>query len=386
VPAVAGARIAVVDGPDAGKEFEVSGTTTVGREADVVIEDPEISRSHASLSWDGTALTVQDLGSTNGTFVNDERLAGPRQLGPGDKLRVGTSVLELQAAAGDQATRIGAAPGGDDVEATAARPVPDFGSAPPPSGPPGGVGGPPGGPPPAGPPSGPPPSGLPPVAGPPPGGPPPAYAPPPSPPPGGPPAPYYGGGGLAGAYPVNYEADYPSGGIARWRCFFQGVLAWPHLLVLFFVWIAAYLAFVVAAWAIIFTRRYPRGMFNFIAGALRWGARVNGFSYLMTEQYPPFSLEDTPYPIRARFDYPEGGIARWRPFFQYFLAIPHMIVLYVLYIAALLALVGAWFSILFTRNYPPGLFNFVVGVQRWTLRVQAYYFLMTEQYPPFSLE
>src|SRR5436853_1958306 len=102
---------------------------TVGREGDVALNDSETSRSHASLSWDGSALTVQDLGSTNGTFVNEERLAGPRQLGPGDKLRVGTSVLELQVAAEEQATRIGAAPGGDDIEATAARQVPDFGGA-----------------------------------------------------------------------------------------------------------------------------------------------------------------------------------------------------------------------------------------------------------------
>jgi Inner membrane component of T3SS, cytoplasmic domain/Domain of unknown function (DUF4389) len=388
VATVAGARIGVVGGPDAGKEFELSGTMTVGREGDIVVEDPEISRTHASLSWDGTALTVQDLGSTNGTFVNDERLSGPRQLGPSDRLRIGTTVFELRlpaagADAGD-ATRAGSLP--PDVDATAQRQVPDFAAAPPPSGPPGGAGGPPGGPPPSGPPpSGPPPAGPPPLAGPPPGGPPPAYAPPPSPPPGGPPAPYHAGG-LSAAYPINYDVDYPAGGIARWRCFFQGVLAWPHYIVLIFVGIAAYLAFFVAAVAIIFTRRYPVGLFNFVAGTLQWGARVNGYSYLMTEQYPPFALGDVPYPVHAPIAYPEGGIARWRPFLQGIMAFPHILVLYFLWAGALIGSIGAWFSILFTRKYPPGIFNFVVGVQRWSFRVQAYTALMTEQYPPFSLE
>ena len=352
----------MVEGPDAGKEFDLAGTMTVGREGDVALNDSEASRSHASLSWDGTALTVQDLGSTNGTFVNEQRLAGPRQVGPGDKLRIGTNVFELRVAADDDATRM--------------RDVPDFSSAPPPSGPPGGAGGPPGGSPPSG---GPPPSGPPPA-----GPPPPAYAPSPTPPPGGPPAPYHAGG-FGTAYPASYEVDYPAGGISRWRCFFQGILAWPHYLVLFFVGIAAWLGLFVAWWAIVFTRRYPAGIFNFVLGTLRWTARVNGYTYLMTEQYPPFSLDDVPYPIRLQVEYPAGGISRWRPFLQYIMAIPHILVLYFLWAAAFLGLVVAWFSILFTRNYPPGIFNFIAGVQRWTLRVQAFVLLMTEQYPPFSL-
>jgi hypothetical protein len=185
---------------------------------------------------------------------------------------------------------------------------------------------------------------------------------------------------------VHYEADYPEGGIARWRCFFQWLLLIPQYFVLLFVWLGAALAFIGAWFAIIFTRRYPPGIFNFLVGSLRWGARVNGYSYLMTEQYPPFSLEEVPYPIRFRAEYPEGGIARWRPFLHYFMAFPHLVVLWVLGIGVWLAMIGAWFSILFTRNYPRGIFDFVNGVLRWQLRVQAYILLMTEQYPPFSLE
>src|SRR6476619_5018734 len=140
---MAGPRIVVLEGPDSGKEFELSGSGVIGRhEGDVALDDGEVSRRHASLSFDGSTVTVQDLGSTNGTFVNDERLSGPRQLAPGDRLRVGTTVFELRQEAGDDATRVRAAPA-------------------PASGPPGGVGGPPGGVPEAG---GPPPPSMPPSA------------------------------------------------------------------------------------------------------------------------------------------------------------------------------------------------------------------------------
>jgi hypothetical protein len=384
----------VVEGPDTGKEFDLSGAATVGRDpsAGVSIDDPEASREHASLTVAGTTVTVQDLGSTNGTFVNGERLSAARELSETDKLRIGTTVFELRVTGAEDATRVGTLPDPADLQATAPRQVPDFASAPPPSGPPGGAGGIPGGVPvggpplsPSMPPPGPPPGGPPPGGAPPPAGgspPPPAYAPPT---PGGPPAPYYSGA-IGAPYPVTYEVDYPQAGISRWRCFFQWLLLIPHFFVLWFVWIGAALAFIGAWFAIIFTGRYPAGIFNFLVGALRWGARVNGYYYLMTEEYPPFSLEEVPHPVRVRIAYPEGGIARWRPFAHYFMAFPHIIVLYVLWIGAAFALLAAWFAILFTRQYPPGIFNFVNGVVRWQLRVQAFILLTTEQYPPFSLD
>jgi hypothetical protein len=365
----------VVEGPDTGKEFDLSGATTVGRDASagIAIDDPEASREHASLSVVGTTVTVTDLGSTNGTFVNGERLSGARELSATDKLRIGTTVFELRVAAAADATRVGTLPDPGDVEATAQRQVPDFAGAPPPS---------PSMPPPGPPPGGPPAGGAPPPAG---GSPPPPAHAASAPTPGGAPAPYYSGA-IGAPYPVTYEVDYPQAGIARWRCFFQSLLLIPHYFVLWFVWIGAALAFIGAWFAIIFTGRYPAGIFNFLVGTLRWGVRVNGYYCLMTEEYPPFSLEDVPYPVRLRIAYPEGGIARWRPFAHYFMAFPHIIVLYVLWIGAAFALIAAWFAILFTRRYPPGIFNFVNGVFRWQLRVQAFILLMTEQYPPFSLE
>src|SRR5439155_1055780 len=197
------------------------------------------------------------------------------------------------------ATRAGTLPGLDDLQVTAPRQVPGFAQEgagappPPPAGPPGGVGGPPGGPPAGGPP--PPPPGAPPPGPPPPSpgppppsAPPPAYPPPPAAAPAAPPAPYLP---AVGTYPVVYEADYPQAGISRWRCFFQGLLAWPHFFVLFFVAIGAWFAFIGAWFAILFTGRYPPGIFNFVNGVQRWSLRVQAFVLLMTEQYPPFSLE-----------------------------------------------------------------------------------------------
>jgi hypothetical protein len=106
----------------------------------------------------------------------------------------------------------------------------------------------------------------------------------------------------------------------------------------------------------------------------------------MTQEYPPFSLDEAPYPIRTRFTYPEAGISRWRVFLQGIMAIPHFIVLYLLAIGAYVALVIAFFAILFTRQYPPAVFNYLVGYLRWSTRVWGYTLLMTEEYPPFSLD
>lgn len=417
--------IFVVSGPNEGKEFELSGSTTIGRDssAGIVIDDPEASRRHASLSVEGDTITVEDLGSTNGTFVNGQRISAAQTLTASDKLRIGTTVFGVRAEEEPevQATRVGTAlPDLDELQVTAPRNVPDFAkeeeppaaapappepepapaptagppptNAPPPSsGPPGGAGGPPGGvpdpvasspPPPPG--GAPPPPAPPPLAAP---QQPPAFGgPPPPPPQGGPPATYGGGPPAPGSYPAELDVDFPQNGIARWRPLVQWILAIPQFFVLAFVGFAAYFAFIGVWFSILFTRKYPPGLFKFMSGVVRWANRVNGFNWVMTEQYPPFSLEDEPqYPVRTRIQYPEAGISRWRVFFQGFLAIPHFIVLYLLGIGAYFAFIYAWFVILFTGKYPEGVFNFIVGVMRWQTRVFAYALLMTEEYPPFEL-
>ncbi len=136
---------------------------------------------------------------------------------------------------------------------------------------------------------------------------------------------------------------------------------------------------------IIFRMRYPRWWFDFIRELTRFSARGVAYCALLTDQYPS-TVEGQA--VHLDLDYPdvERDLNRWLPLVKWLLAIPHYIVLFFLAIAALVAVVIAWFAILFTGRYPRSLFDFVVGVGRWSLRVQAYaVLLLTDQYPPFSL-
>ncbi|MEA2421436.1 MAG: hypothetical protein QOF55_535 [Thermoleophilaceae bacterium] len=133
-------QLVIVEGPNEGREFELTGAIVVGRDtsAGLVIDDPEASRRHASLSVEGDTVTVEDLGSTNGTFLNGQRLTGAQTFSEGDKLRVGTTVFSLKVEAAADATRVGTSlPDLDDLQVTAPRQVPDFAKdEPPPAGPP----------------------------------------------------------------------------------------------------------------------------------------------------------------------------------------------------------------------------------------------------------
>lgn len=135
---------------------------------------------------------------------------------------------------------------------------------------------------------------------------------------------------------------------------------------------------------IVFRQRYPRWWFDFAREFTRFGARIGAYVALLTDAYP--STEDE-QAVHLELDYPDATeLNRFLPLVKWFLAIPHYIVLSVLTFAAFFAVVFAWFAILFTGRYPEGLFDFVVGVGRWWLRVTAYAFLLlTDEYPPFSL-
>jgi hypothetical protein len=136
---------------------------------------------------------------------------------------------------------------------------------------------------------------------------------------------------------------------------------------------------------IVFRVRYPRWWFDFARELTRFGARVGAYAALLTDRYPS-TVEGQS--VHLEIDYPdvERDLNRWLPLVKWLLAIPHYIVLLLLWLAAIVAVVIAWFAILFTGRYPRGLFDFVVGVGRWTLRVGAYAFLLvTDRYPPFSL-
>ena len=136
---------------------------------------------------------------------------------------------------------------------------------------------------------------------------------------------------------------------------------------------------------IVFRARYPRWWFDFARELTRFEARVGAYLALLTDRYPSTVEEQS---VHLEIDYPdvERDLSRWLPLVKWLLAIPHYIVLVVLALVALLAIVVAWFAILFTGRYPRPLFDFVVGVGRWSLRVEAYAFLLvTDRYPPFSL-
>ncbi|MFZ2014314.1 MAG: DUF4389 domain-containing protein [Nocardioides sp.] len=136
---------------------------------------------------------------------------------------------------------------------------------------------------------------------------------------------------------------------------------------------------------ILFRQRYPRWWFDFARELTRFATRVGAYFVLLTDEYPSTVEEQK---VHLEIDYPdaERDLNRWLPLVKWFLAIPHFVVLFFLGIGAFFAVVFSWFAILFTGHYPRGLFDYVVGVGRWALRVEAYAFLLvTDRYPPFSL-
>jgi hypothetical protein len=142
---------------------------------------------------------------------------------------------------------------------------------------------------------------------------------------------------------------------------------------------------VATALMIIFRQRYPRWWFDFARELTRFGYRVGVYLFLLTDQYPSTVEEQS---VHLEIDYPDAknDLNRWMPLVKWLLAIPHYIVLVFLGIAAFFAVIFAWFAILVTGQYPRALFDFLVGVGRWGLRVDAYAFLLvTDRYPPFSL-
>jgi hypothetical protein len=207
-------------------------------------------------------------------------------------------------------------------------------------------------------------------------------------------------------YPVAVRGELDSD-LSRWLWVVKWLLAIPHYIILAFLWIALWVLTIVAFFAILFTGRYPRGIFDFNLGVLRWTWRVSFYSYwaLGTDRYPPFSLGEEPdYPATLHIEYPER-LSHWLPLVKWLLAIPHLILvgLFVggwgwggewagdfwgLGIAGLVGIlvVIAGFVLLFTGSYPRSLFDFALGLDRWVLRVAAYVGLMRDEYPPFRLD
>jgi hypothetical protein len=148
--------------------------------------------------------------------------------------------------------------------------------------------------------------------------------------------------------------------------------------------IVAFLAIVVAWFAVLITGRYPRGLFDFLLGVQRWRVRVAAYLFLMVDPYPPFSLADDPnYPVRLQIEYPEGGVARWRPLVAWILAIPYLLISGIINYLAYLLIFFAFFTILFTKRFPEGMHRIALVALRWQARSNAYTYWLVTRYPPF---
>jgi Domain of unknown function (DUF4389) len=196
--------------------------------------------------------------------------------------------------------------------------------------------------------------------------------------------------------------------LSRWLWLVKWILAVPHYVVLIFLYIGFVVVWIIAFFAILFTERYPRGLFDYSVGVLRWTWRVGFYTFDAngTDRYPPFTLAPVDYPATFDVDYPERlsrglVLVKW-----WLLALPHYVVVSffvgggapvawgsdnpgyhwggggLVFALVLFAVV----VLLFTNRYPRSMFDFVVGMNRWALRVAAYATLMTDQYPPFRLD
>jgi hypothetical protein len=183
-------------------------------------------------------------------------------------------------------------------------------------------------------------------------------------------------------YSASLEITYPSE-LNRWLPLVKWLLAIPHYVVLFFVGVGAFFVMIYGFFAVLFTGRWPRGAFEYLVGAARWYFRVLAYVHLMTDAYPPFSLADDPgYPLRLNIDHPDR-IANWRALVQWLLAIPYLWIAAVLYWLTGVLTIVSFFTVLFTKKIPRGVFELMVPGLRWTVRGDAYAYFMTDRYPPF---
>jgi hypothetical protein len=203
------------------------------------------------------------------------------------------------------------------------------------------------------------------------------------------------------AYPATLTIDYPDRPLNRLTTFFRIFIVIPIAIILALVntgnfdWVGANdwsweysaggILFLATLLMILFRQKYPRWWFDWNIALTKFSTRVGAYIGLLTDMYPSTDEEQS---VHIEISYPNvpKDLNRWLPLVKWFLAIPHYIVLACLGIAAFFCVVIAWFAILFTGRYPRGLFDFVVGVSRWGLRVAAYAFLLTtDRYPLFSL-
>jgi hypothetical protein len=204
-------------------------------------------------------------------------------------------------------------------------------------------------------------------------------------------------------YPASLSIDYPERNLNRLTSFFRIFTIIPIAIVIGlitnanFQWgehasgwswavTAGGMLFFPLLLMILFRQKYPRWWFDWNLALTRFSYRVSAYFLLLSDEYPSTDAEQY---VHLDFPYPDAqkDLTRWMPLVKWFLLIPHWIVIFFLGIAAFVCAIIAWFAILFTGRYPKGLFEFIVGVLRWGLRMQAYAILLvTDKYPPFTLE
>ncbi len=192
----------------------------------------------------------------------------------------------------------------------------------------------------------------------------------------------------ASAYPINLNVEVPER-IARWRPLVQWFLAIPLLIVVYVLRIVAEICAVIGWFAALFTGQLPEGLGNLIAGYYRYAWRANTYAWFLRDTYPPFALAqgyNDPGGDPAWFEVRQAtGLSRLAVLFRIILVIPQLIVLFFLAIALYATMFVAFFVVLFTGRWPAGLRDFVIGAARWVLRVDAWFYLLADEYPPFSL-
>jgi roadblock/LC7 domain-containing protein len=189
-------------------------------------------------------------------------------------------------------------------------------------------------------------------------------------------------------YPVRLDFAAPPT-VARWRPLVNWILAIPQFIIAAGLQYLRRALLIVSFFMVLFTEQIPEQLFNLIVMTDRYEWRVKSFAFWMRESYPPFNFnmvseDDGIDPASLSIAYP-AKLKRWMPLVKWFLAIPHYFVLLFIYLAGIFVLLASFFAVLFTGKYPAGMRDFLVGSNRWAMRVRAYVGFLTDEYPPFSL-
>lgn len=181
---------------------------------------------------------------------------------------------------------------------------------------------------------------------------------------------------------LGLQIDYPER-LSRWKIFFKWIFALPHLFILALLSMAVNVGVWIVWFVILFTKKYPVGLFDLMLTYMRWVANVNAYIMFQRDEYPPFG--PGPYPVHLDLAYPVE-LSRWLIFVKWLLVIPNLFVYFFVALILMPVIFIAWWAILITGRMPRGLFDFITGANRWGYRINAYTWYMTDKYPPFSLD